>query len=315
MVLYRVFSTPHLIKHYSTVFSKATVFQIITYALVILAPFFIAYSTRDFWQYTSSYREQADIHFIGQWIFQVTTDASPIAKTWSSYNGLNRLLQDDTLSPLNSEISIPIVKFREQDYNYDRINDQLLLTIEYNELEYNITGIQGLLFFEVSLNSHASVTLQGLIHFSNSWSLPASHYWLLGDTLIYQRDPLPATGRLTTHNTTIYNDTSRLTQDNEIIGILKNYQQRNLSISLANRMDYWEYGTGSNFTAHISLTFPVQTLIYIPGLWQVLKFAWIQYLAILVIFYAVLSCVQSFVFQNQIILTVQARTDKKPHQR
>lgn len=176
------------------------------------------------------------------------------------------------------------------------------------------------------------MTLQGLIHFSNSWSLPASHYWLLGDTLIYQRDPLPATGRLTTHNTTIYNDTSRLTQDNEIIGILKNYQQRNckqasikytitilslslVSILLANRMDYWEYGTGSNFTAHISLTFPVQTLTYTPGLWQVLKFAWIQYLAILVIFYAVLGHVQSFVFQNQIILTVQARTDKKPHQR
>ena len=40
----------------------------------------------------------------------MTTDASPIAKTWSSYSGLNRLLQEDTLSPLNSEISIPVVK-------------------------------------------------------------------------------------------------------------------------------------------------------------------------------------------------------------
>lgn len=80
-------------------------------------------------------------------------------------------------------------------------------------------------------------------------------------------------------------------------------------------MDHWEYGTGPNFTAHLSLSYPTQTLTYTPGLWQVLKFAWIQYLAVLVIFYTVLGRVQSFVFQNQIILTVQHRTDKKPHQR
>ena len=88
-----------------------------------------------------------------------------------------------------------------------------------------------------------------------------------------------------------------------------------VSISLANRMDHWEYGTGPNFTTHLSLSYPTQTLTYTPGLWQVLKFAWIQYLAVLVIFYTVLGRVQSFVFQNQIILTVQHRTDKKPHQR
>ena len=39
-----------------------------------------------------------------------------------------------------------------------------------------------------------------------------------------------------------------------------------------------------------------------------------QYLAVLVVFYVVLSWVQSFVFQNQIILTVQHRTDRRPHQ-
>ena len=96
--------------------------------------------------------------------------------------------------------------------------------------------VKNLIFFysEYSLplslslsQSYASVTLQGLIHFSSSWSLPASHYWLLGDIMIYQRDPLPSSGRHTLYNTSIYNDTSGLTQDNEIIGILKNYQQRN----------------------------------------------------------------------------------------
>ena len=45
MGLYRVFSEPQLIKHYSTIFSRATLFQLIIYAVVIVAPFFVAYAT------------------------------------------------------------------------------------------------------------------------------------------------------------------------------------------------------------------------------------------------------------------------------
>jgi len=49
---------------------------------------------------------------------------------------------------------------------------------------------------------------------------------------------------------------------------------------------------------------------YTPGFWQLIKFAWVQYLAVLVVFWWVLSHVQSFVFENQIILTSQHNTNK-----
>ena len=42
---------------------------------------------------------------------------------------------------------------------------------------------------------------------------------------------------------------------------------------------------------------------YAPGFWQLIKFAWVQYLAVLVVFWWVLRYVQSFVFENQVILT------------
>lgn len=45
MVLYRVYSEPHLRTFHSTVCSKATLFQIIVYSLIIIPPFFIAYAT------------------------------------------------------------------------------------------------------------------------------------------------------------------------------------------------------------------------------------------------------------------------------
>lgn len=71
----------------------------------------------------------------------------------------------------------------------------------------------------------------------------------------------------------------------------------------------WERGDSGNFTIDVELRYPSMTVIYNPGFWQLLKFAWIQYLAILVVFWRLLSYVQAFVFKNQIILTVK-RKDK-----
>ncbi len=45
MVLYRVFQETATNKYYSTVFSKATIFQVVVYCLMIIVPFFIAYAS------------------------------------------------------------------------------------------------------------------------------------------------------------------------------------------------------------------------------------------------------------------------------
>ena len=45
MVLYKVHSEFQVDKYYSTVCSRATLFQIIVYSLMVIPPFFIAYAT------------------------------------------------------------------------------------------------------------------------------------------------------------------------------------------------------------------------------------------------------------------------------
>ena len=72
----------------------------------------------------------------------------------------------------------------------------------------------------------------------------------------------------------------------------------------------WEGGISDNFTFQLELSYPVQIISYLSGFWQLLKFAWVQYLAIMVALWWVLRWVQAFVFQNQIILTVTHRIDK-----
>ncbi len=84
-----------------------------------------------------------------------------------------------------------------------------------------------------------------------------------------------------------------------------------VSTVLSNSHTVWQSGASNTFTVNIELTYPKQTITYSPGFWQLLKFAWIQYLAILVILYYVLNCVRKFVFENQIILTVRLKHDKR----
>ena len=81
-------------------------------------------------------------------------------------------------------------------------------------------------------------------------------------------------------------------------------------VQWVNQQAVWSNEPGTSFTIQVELRYPPFTVSYQPNFWQYLKFAWVQYLAILVVFWWVLSYVQSFVFENQVILTVTQKTDK-----
>lgn len=83
-----------------------------------------------------------------------------------------------------------------------------------------------------------------------------------------------------------------------------------MTIRLEDPYLVWESGDSGEFTLDVEIKYPPMTVEYYPGFWQLVKFAWIQYLAILVVFWWVLSRVQRFVFTNQIILTIKKRTEK-----
>lgn len=52
-------------------------------------------------------------------------------------------------------------------------------------------------------------------------------------------------------------------------------------------------------------------LRYRPGFWQLIKMAWIQYLAILFIFLFLFDRVKRFVFENQVVTTVPMKIEKE----
>ena len=93
--------------------------------------------------------------------------------------------------------------------------------------------------------------------------------------------------------------------------ILRAYGQRNVSVRLENAYTTWGSGPPivgghQRFIVEANLNYPAaQAVTYTPGLWQTLKWGWVQYLAILVVFVYVFNTVKSYVFYEQILPTAQ----------
>ena len=95
-----------------------------------------------------------------------------------------------------------------------------------------------------------------------------------------------------------------------LIKILK-LKCRNLTIKLADEYSLWTTGPGSDhFTVSATLRYPEQSLSYRPGFWQVIKWGWVQYVSLLLVFIYVTAAIKNFVFANQIVPTLVSLDQK-----
>ncbi|XP_065914285.1 transmembrane protein 231-like [Dysidea avara] len=299
MVVYQVFSRPQLVRHYATVCSEATLFQLFTWCLIIIPPFFIAYSSNDFWQYESSYREQPNVRYTRQMMVYLSDNNPGGDRAWGTFPNFVQLLDPTT-------IIRPLVRSREIDHNRDGRVDVFNFTLEFT-LDQNqvVSGIRLLTFFDVQLHTFSYVCMQSLAYVSTSWSTPCTSVWIGSELHLRQTEPIPRFGGFYTYNTSLINSDSPHAVDYDFRTILSNYYQRNVSTMLTNIHDVWSSGQGNTFTLQLEITVPEQIVIYRPGFWQLIKFAWIQYVAIFLLFYVILSHVKEFVFDNQIIRSIR----------
>jgi len=132
---------------------------------------------------------------------------------------------------------------------------------------------------------------------------------------------LPDRGLVDRFNVSIVNASAVSADDFSLETILRDYKDRNLRLEMG-AVDYLWKNTGNNnnnnadsnpapFVLEGRFQFPEERVFYRPGVAQLLKWAWIQYLSIFAIFYFVVEQIKSFVFLNQIIPTiVESRWDK-----
>lgn len=199
-----------------------------------------------------------------------------------------------------------------QDGKLDRLSFNLQLPLKPQEQVYSV---QLLLTFSYQLFRMSTVSMQSVAYVQYSSSVPGSQLFVSGDLRLQQRTPLPHRGLYTVYNMSVVDGSSPFASSYDLVSIMGSYQDRNMTTVLSCPSPVWIIGRAAGAPFHINavIRYPVEVISYRPGFWETIKFAWIQYVSVLLVFLWVFSRIQTFVFQNQVLLTVPAPLLKSHH--
>ncbi|XP_051548031.1 transmembrane protein 231 [Myxocyprinus asiaticus] len=299
MAFYEVYSHPAVIRYRTCVCTRATLLVLVVLCLTYISPLLVAYRSQGFWLKRSSYEEQPIIQFQYDMILIGATDTKGSYVAWSTFPNFNRLIGDN--------LRIPSVSVQEEDRNKDGKSDLLNLQINIPLKPHEqMFSIQLLLTFSYQLFRMSTVVMQTLAFVQHSSSVPGSQLFISGDLRLHQRTPLPHRGLHAVYNVSVIDGSSPFASSYDLINIIGSYQQRNLTTHLSAVIPVWTVGRAANtpFQINALINYPEDTINYRPGFWETIKFAWIQYVSVLLIFLWLFQHIQTFIFQNQVLPTI-----------
>ncbi|KAM8799321.1 transmembrane protein 231 [Eudromia elegans] len=279
--------------------SAAALALLLIGALTYVPPLLVAYRSHGFWLKQSTYLEQPAVRFRYEVLLVATTGPGPGSfLAWSTFPAFNRLQEE--------RLRVPLLSVREEDKNQDGKMDELHFKLELplQSTEY-VVGVQLILVFSYQLHRMSTFVMQSMAFLQFFSPLPGSHLYVNGDLKLNQRQLLNHCGLDTRYNVSVINGTSPFASDYDLTNIIAAYQDRNVTTVLSNPNPVWMIGRAADtpFIINATIHYPVEVIIYPPGFWEMIKFAWIQYVSILLIFLWVFDRIKVFVFQNQVLTT------------
>ena len=114
--------------------------------------------------------------------------------------------------------------------------------------------------------------MHGLVYLSASSGLPTTGLVINGDLCVVQKQPLAHRGLDKRFAVPMFNKSSIFADAFNFKKIIYDYSQRNVSVRMSNDYMMWERGVtglGNPFVINLHMNYPVQTLTYYAGFWQV----------------------------------------------
>ncbi|XP_072492631.1 transmembrane protein 231 isoform X2 [Notamacropus eugenii] len=286
MALYDLYSHPLEIIYRAGLCSKAALFLLLASSLTYIPPLLVAFRSHGFWLKRSSYEEQPTVRYQHEVLFvALLSSNSGEYLAWSTFPNFNQFQGDN--------LRLPVVWSREEDRNHDGKMDMLHFRLELPmKPTEHVVGVQLILTFNYQLTSSSPV--------------PGSQLSVNGDLKLQQRQPLRYRGLDDRYNVSVINGTSIFASDYRFKKIAAAYHERNVTTILADPNPVWLVGRAAEapFIVNAIIRYPVEVISYIPGFWEMIKFAWIQYISILLVFLWIFEKIKMFVFQNQMVTTV-----------
>ncbi|XP_060073829.1 transmembrane protein 231-like [Ylistrum balloti] len=303
MAVYEVFAHPELRRYKTHLCTKATLLMFVVLFVTFIPPLFVVYRSYGFWIKEDYYRETPRVLFKKELILVLelddTSNAGLSYLTYSTYQRYNELQQQN--------LRVPVIQSREDDANGDGKNDGLIMKIEMPLLDQErVSGIKLLLFFDYRLERFSSFGMESLAYVTHDSIKSGAKYEVFGELRIKQKQALDHKGLDTRFNSSLVDSTSAYAEAYQFSTIFSNYAQRNVTTVLNAPYSVWTSGRGAGqpfvFSSNISYTEDV--FLYTPGFWYMVKWGWVQYVSVLLLFLFVFDRIKVFIFQNQLVTTI-----------
>ncbi|XP_025776627.1 transmembrane protein 231 [Herpailurus yagouaroundi] len=300
MALYELFSHPVERGYRAGLCSKAALFLLLAAVLTYIPPLLVAFRSHGLWLKRSSYEEQPTVRFQHQVLLVALLGPDHGGfLAWSTFPAFNRLQGD--------HLRVPLVSTREEDKNQDGKMDVLHFKLELPlQSTEHVLGVQLILTFSYRLHRMSTFVMQSMAFLQSSFAVPGSQLYVNGDLRLQQKHPLSCGGLDVRYNVSVINGTSPFARDYDLTHIVAAYRDRNVTTVLMDSNPIWLVGRAAEapFVINAIIRYPVEVISYLPGFWEMIKFAWIQYVSILLIFLWVFERIKRFVFQNQVVTTI-----------
>ncbi|XP_066974461.1 transmembrane protein 231 [Macrobrachium rosenbergii] len=302
MAVINVYKKNETVVHKSYICSKASLVIIITFATAVLVPLVAVFRSHGLWIKEAEYREQPDIRFKYQVLLITETSVGPLI--WSSNSIYNDLLK--------KYLRTPLIKSSEIDENKDGLKDKLDFNLELpllaSELVY---GVSVLLVFDYRLQHLCEVALEGAGLLQYSSGLPVTSLYHYADLTLSQRHLLHYGRSNSQYNVSILPTSVQETKEWSMNSILHEYWKRNLTTRFTNTYTSWQNGGTDVLRLMLEIRYPEQSILYKPGFWYIIKWAWIQYFCLLAVVSYIVNLIKDWIFQNSIVSTWVDHSRKK----
>ncbi|GAB5365060.1 hypothetical protein AAMO2058_001024000 [Amorphochlora amoebiformis] len=264
--------------------SVAAIWSLICFLALLFLPFLLAYSSYGFWKTEEVYTEQPVVEYQHK--------LAMLAQTSTGYLTFSNVGEYNQLAGLGT-VRIPHIESLMDDPNMDGRGDYFNLTLTLPLLSAEeLYSFSALIFFHVELKDRVSLSMTSLTSVSKTSNLPGRDLSVFGNLRFNQLYPLSLTGSRSDYTNELFSASEMTSiEDTRFAKILSQGFARNESLRVDSEVVSWNPGRQEFFKLSVRYRIPESTIRYIPGPGEVLKFSWIQYLALGVVVYFVLDTV------------------------
>ncbi|KAK0179339.1 hypothetical protein PV327_005099 [Microctonus hyperodae] len=277
-----VFSTSVKYKFKTRYCSIASLVVFLLTIVAIILPLIIAFQANGFWLKNRMYVETPSVKFMHKYLFIAERDFKTIPIICSTYKVYQKNpIADDCI----------LVKVREIDINNDRQKDILKFEAQFYS-DRPIRSLKLLLFFQFELKDIIHKTITSLAVFDYTLPHDVQKIHMIGDLKLNQKGMIKHDDFIQTPNETV-----ELT-DHSLNEVLSYNARQQFSAQIINTHVTWKTGFSNDESITITgeIFYLEQLLYYQPGIWEELKWAWIQYLSILIAIAYIIKQLLKFLF-------------------